>query len=46
MADWLNLFWFAFTCFGKKDLAVNKFLKTAVKRKKIMRYRAVMGRKR
>ena len=45
LGDWLNLFWFVFTCFGKKDLAVNRFLEMAVKCKKIMRYRAVMGRK-
>ena len=44
--DWMNLFWFVFTCFGRKDLAVNCFLKMAVKCRKAMRYRKVMGKKR
>lgn len=26
LADWMNLFWLVFTCFGKTDLAVNGFL--------------------
>lgn len=45
LADWMNLFWFVFTCFGRKDLAVNRFLKMAVKCRKIMRYRIVMRKK-
>ena len=45
LSDWMNLFWFVFTCFGRKDLAVNRFLKMAVKCRKIMRYRTVMGKK-
>lgn len=45
LADWMNLFWFVFTCFGRKDLAVNRFLKMAVKCRKIMRYRVVMRKK-
>ena len=45
LGDWLNLFWFVFTCFGKKDLAVNRFLEKAVKCRKIMRYRDVMKKK-
>ena len=45
LADWMNLFWFVFTCFGRKDLTVNRFLKMAVKCKKIMRYRTVMKKK-
>ena len=36
LPDWMNLFWFVFSCFGRKDLAVNRFLKMAVKCKKVM----------
>ena len=45
LQDWMNLFWFVFTCFGRKDLAVNRFLEMAVKCRKIMRYRDVMKKK-
>ena len=45
LSDWMNLFWFVFTCFGRKDLAVNRFLEMAVKCRKIMRYRDIMKRK-
>ena len=45
LQDWMNLFWFVFTCFGRKELAVNRFLEMAVKCRKIMRYRDVMKKK-
>ena len=45
LQDWMNLFWFVFTCFGRRDLAVNRFLEMAVKCRKTMRYRDVMKKK-